>query len=108
MLAGQDNQGGDGPICGGRPIIRSGSEIPPGATGPDDVSWARRQIEQELNPSSRARGSVRSRVVPSIRRREVAVRRGFESGDGDDDRQNRRENGGPQSTRRGTRRGSAH
>ena len=38
----------------GGAIVRSGSETVPGATGPDEVSWARRQIEQELNPSSRA------------------------------------------------------
>jgi len=40
-------------VSGGA-IIRSGSETVPGATGPDEVSWARRQIEQELSPSSRA------------------------------------------------------
>jgi len=38
----------------GGAIIRSGSDTVPGATGPEDVSWARRQIEQELSPCSRA------------------------------------------------------
>jgi len=34
-----------------RGVIKSkGAETVPGATGPDEVSWARRQIEQELNP----------------------------------------------------------
>ena len=38
----------------GGALIPSGSDTVPGATGPDEVSWASRQNEHELSPSSRA------------------------------------------------------